>query len=103
MAPLETIEIPAADDTIYVNGLPYALSGNTYTAPYDSLVIRSELFSGNTPIRHGFRLQLFNDNVITLDQSKSGFDGINGTEAIVTFSTLKDNRYPQNNGIIITQ
>ena len=99
VAPLETIEIPAADDTIYVNGLPYALSGNTYTAPYDSLVIRSELFSGNTPIRHGFRLQLFNDNVITLDQSKSGFDGINGTEAIVTFSTLKDNRYPQNNGL----
>ena len=57
------------------------------------------MFTGNTPIRHGFRLQIFNDNVILLDQSKSGFEGINGSPAIVTFNTLKDNRYPQNNGI----
>jgi hypothetical protein len=57
------------------------------------------LFSGNTPIRHGLRLQIFNDNVITLDQSKSGFEGINGSAAIVTFNVLTDRDYPQNNGV----
>ncbi|HCY77429.1 MAG TPA: hypothetical protein DHV28_16050 [Ignavibacteriales bacterium] len=101
VAPLETIEIPSGNDTIFVNGLPYALSGNTYTAPYDSLVARSTLFSGNTPIRHGFRLQIFNSNVIKLDTAKSGFEGINGPEPALTFNILKSTTYPQNNGLTL--
>lgn len=101
VAPLETIEIPSGNDTIFVNGLPFELIGTSYTAPYDSLVARSELFSGNTPIRHGFRLQILNDNVIKLDTARSGFSNITGTEGILTFNILKDSRYPQNNGLTL--
>jgi hypothetical protein len=101
VAPLETIEIPTGNDTIFVNGLPYALIGTSYTAPYDSLVTRSELFSGNTPIRHGFRLQILNDNVIKLDTARSGFSNITGTEGILTFGILRDNNNPQNNGLTL--
>lgn len=97
--PLQTIEIPSGNDTIIVNGLPFALTGNTYTAGYDTLVLRSELFTGNTPIRHGFRLQLYNDNVIKLDTLISGFKGITGTPGSLSFSVLQDSRFPQNNGI----
>jgi hypothetical protein len=97
--PLQTIEIPSGNDTIIVNGLPFALTGNTYTAGYDTLVLRSESFTGNTPIRHGFRLQLYNDNVIKLDTLVSGFKGITGTPGSLSFSVIQDSRYPQNNGI----
>ncbi len=99
VAPLETIEIPSGNDTIFVNGLPFELIGTSYTAPYDSLVARSELFSGNTPIRHGFRLQILNDNVIKLDTARSGFSNITGAEGILTFGIQTDRTYPQNNGI----
>ncbi|HQI39884.1 MAG: hypothetical protein B6D44_05755 [Ignavibacteriales bacterium UTCHB2] len=101
VAPLETIEIPSGNDTIYVNGLPFKLTGSTYTAPYDSLVARSKLFSGNTPIRHGFRLQILNDKVIKLDQTKSGFSNIVGTTGTITFDIMRDSRYPQNSGLTL--
>ncbi|HSL89528.1 MAG TPA: hypothetical protein VK870_09515 [Ignavibacteriaceae bacterium] len=97
--PLQTIEIPSGNDTIIVNGIPYALTSNLYTAGYDTLVIRSELFIGNTPIRHGFRLQLYNDNVIKLDTLISGFNGISGTPGSLSFTAIQDSRYPQNNGV----
>lgn len=99
--PLQTIEIPSGNDTIYVNGLPFALTGTSYTASYDSLVARSELFNGNTPIRHGFRLQLYNDNAIKTDTSKTGFVGIPGTEPGLNISVLKSTQYPQNNGLTL--
>ncbi|MDY0081899.1 MAG: hypothetical protein RBR74_01835 [Ignavibacteriaceae bacterium] len=99
VAPLETIEIPSGNDTIYVNGLPFKLTGSSYTAPYDSLVTRSELFSGNTPIRHGFRLQILNDKVIKLDTEKSGFFNIIGAEGTITFNVPKSSSNPQNNGV----
>jgi hypothetical protein len=57
------------------------------------------MFSGNTPIRHGFRLQLLNDNVIKLDTAKSGFEGIASTPSSYAFSILTDQAFPQNNGI----
>ncbi|MDT3694936.1 MAG: hypothetical protein ROY99_01005 [Ignavibacterium sp.] len=101
VAPLETIEIPSGNDTIYVNGLPFKLIGTSYTAPYDSLVARSKLFSGNTPIRHGFRLQMQNDMVIKLDQDKSGFSNIIGTAGNLTFDIMKSTNYPQNNGLTL--
>ncbi|GIK21868.1 MAG: hypothetical protein OZ915_09315 [Ignavibacteriales bacterium] len=101
VAPLETIEIPSGNDTIYVNGLPFKVVGSSYTAPYDSLVARSELFSGNTPIRHGFRLQILNDKVIKLDQDKSGFSNIVGTAGNLTFDIMKSTNYPQNNGLTL--
>ena len=58
-------------------------------------------FSGNTPIRHGFRLQILNDNVIKLDTARSGFFNITGTEGILTFGILRDNNNPQNNGLTL--
>lgn len=101
VAPLESIEIPSGNDTIFVNGLPFALTGNTYTADYDSLVRRSELFTGNTQIRHGFRLQLLNKNVIRLDTLKSGFVGISGAPNNLTFAVFRHAAFPQNNGIAL--
>jgi len=96
--PLEVLAIPAGEDTILVNGARKAVNG-TYTAPYDSLVARSIFFAGNTPIRHGFRVQLYNDAVVKLDTSKSGFFGIADTNnPTYNFSVLRDMTYPQNNG-----
>ena len=103
--PLQTVPIPAGIDTIIVNNKPYATNGNTsYTAPYDSLVERSDTFFGNTPVRHGFRVQLHNDQVIKIDTSKSGFTGdYNDPTKIpsITIQILRDNAHPANNGIII--
>ena len=103
--PNETVSIQAGIDTIIVNSRPYGLNGNTsYTAAYDSLVNRSEIFHGNTPVRHGFRLQLFNDQVIKLDTAKSGFVGeYNDPTKVpsIAIQVLKDSTRPANNGIII--
>ena len=103
--PNGTVSIQAGIDTIIVNSRPYGLNGNTsYTAAYDSLVNRSEIFHGNTPVRHGFRLQLFNDQVIKLDTAKSGFVGeYNDPTKVpsIAIQVLKDSTRPANNGIII--
>jgi hypothetical protein len=103
--PNETVSIQAGIDTIIVNSRPYGLNGNTsYTAAYDSLVNRSEIFHGNTPVRHGFRLQFFNDQVIKLDTAKSGFVGeYNDPTKVpsIAIQVLKDSTRPANNGIII--
>jgi len=101
VAPMETIQIPAGNDTIYVNGIPYKLIGDSYTAAYDSLVNHSTVFTGNTPVRHGFRIQLFNDKTITLNNELSGFSDIVGDTPTYTFGILKDNVYPQNNGTML--
>lgn len=103
--PLQTVNIPAGADTIIVNGKKYSTNGSsTYTAPYDSLVNRSETFQGNTPIRHGFRLQLYNDQVIRLDTAKSGFSGTyNDPDNIPTIAiqVLTDSSRPANSGVIV--
>ena len=103
--PLQTVSIPAGIDTITVNSKKYATNGNnSYTAPYDSLVERSYTFSGNTPVRHGFRIQLYNDQVIKIDTSKSGFTGdYNDPTKVpsISIQVLQDNTNPSNNGLII--
>jgi len=103
--PLQSIEIPAGVDTVTVNGLPHPTNGSTiYTAPYDSLVSQNTTFQGNTPVRHGFRVQLYNDQVIKLDTSKSGFVGnYNDPNRIpsIAIQVLTDSLLPQNSGTII--
>ena len=44
-------------------GLKYAATDPYYTAEYDRLVDQSDKFAGETPIRQGFRVQLYNDPV----------------------------------------
>jgi hypothetical protein len=57
------------------------------------------MFTGVTPIRHGFRVQLYNDNSIKLDTAKSGFeDGMSDPDSY-SFSLLVDPQYPQNNSV----
>lgn len=96
--PLTTIELPAGTDTVYVNGLPFAVLDNSYTGTYDTLVNKSTKYTGFTPIRHGFRVQLYNDNVIKLDTSKSGFVGGISEPVSYSFSLILDPQHPQFNG-----
>jgi len=62
--PNDSIPLPAGTDTIYVNGSPVVSAGPYYTASYQAIVDKSTLFSGLTPIRHGFRVQLYNDPIM---------------------------------------
>lgn len=97
--PLQTIELPTGTDTIYVNGDPYKSNGTNYKAYYDSLVSKSTLYLGNTPIRHGFRLLLTNDQIIKIDTSKSDFIGYSSpTKPDYNVQVLVDSVYPANNG-----
>ena len=59
--PMDSVELPSGTDTIWVNGSKYAVTGQYYTAEYDKLVDESDKFAGETPIRQGFRVQLYND------------------------------------------
>jgi hypothetical protein len=61
--PTDSILLPAGTDTILVNGSKFAVSGSYYTAEYHKLVDQSTVFAGETPIRQGFRVQLYNDPV----------------------------------------
>ncbi|MCX6152052.1 MAG: hypothetical protein NTX22_16115 [Ignavibacteriales bacterium] len=100
--PTETLQLPVGTDTIFVNKLAHKVTGDTYTAPYDSLVARSQVFLGNTPIQHGYRVLLYNDAVIKQDTGNSKFEGIGGDPAPkYNFTVLKDVTNPQNNGTIV--
>jgi hypothetical protein len=70
--PNDSIPLPEGTDTIYVNGSPVAATGPYYTANYHVLVDKSTTFMGETPIRHGFRIQLFNDQIM-IDTLETGF------------------------------
>lgn len=72
--PTESINLPAGIDTIIVNGRKIKIAGNSYTAPFDTLINKSKIFYGLTPIRDGFRIQLLND-LISIDTTRSGFEG----------------------------
>ncbi|MGD8307258.1 MAG: hypothetical protein PVF17_11435, partial [Ignavibacteria bacterium] len=99
--PLTTIDLPSGTDTVYVNGLPFAVDSSVYTASYDSIVNKSTVFTGNTPIRHGFRLQIYNDNVIQLDNLISGFEGGVTEPNNWSFTLLRDQNNPQNNSVVV--
>jgi hypothetical protein len=95
--PLQTIALPPGTDTVYVNGLRVAVTGDSYTATYDSLVNKSSMYSGNTPIRQGFRVQLYNDAVIKQDTAI--FEGGVTTPASYALTRFVDVNNPQNSGI----
>ncbi|MCK5705534.1 MAG: hypothetical protein KAI29_30500 [Cyclobacteriaceae bacterium] len=56
--------MPEGTDTIYVNGSPVAETGPYYKADYQILIENYEFFAGETPVRHGFRVQLYNDPIM---------------------------------------
>ncbi|MGE5364135.1 MAG: hypothetical protein ACM3SM_08390 [Bacteroidota bacterium] len=101
--PMESITLPSGTDTIYVNERAYALRGaTTYTAPYDSLINNSTMFLGSTPIRDGFRVQLYNVPSIKVntDTSKTGFINKPASDTLTyNFTVLKDPSFPVNNGV----
>ncbi len=64
VSPNDSIPLPAGTDTIYVNGSPVAANGPYYKANFQVLVDKSTTFFGETPVRHGFRPQLYNDPIM---------------------------------------
>ncbi len=86
--PLQSISLPSGTDTIFINGERFAVNGNTYTAPYDSLVNESEVLNGNTPINHGFRMQIINNQIVKLDTTTSGFKNTTSPISNYTFSVV---------------
>ena len=73
--PGETIAVPNGVE-IVVNGDSRTTDTTVYTGVVDTLVDKSSKFNGETKIVHGFRVQLYNENVIKTDTLKSGFEGI---------------------------
>ncbi|HEY6625436.1 MAG TPA: hypothetical protein VIZ21_00630, partial [Ignavibacteriaceae bacterium] len=62
--PNDSIPLPAGTDTVFVNGSKVAVTGQAYyRADYQVLIDSYELFAGETPVRHGFRMQLYNDRI----------------------------------------
>ena len=62
--PNDSIPLPAGTDTVIVNGLKVDVSGQSYyKADYQVLLSNYDVFAGETPVRHGFRMQLYNDEV----------------------------------------
>lgn len=77
--PGQLINLPSNTDSIFVNGDVYYVTGNSYTAGYDTLVNKSTTLFGSTKIVDGFRMQIFNDELIRRDTSKSKWININST------------------------
>ncbi len=73
--PTESVEIPNGA-AYYINGKEYTGDGAPYVAPYDTLVFHSTRFSGSTPIKDGFRVQLYNDNKISIDTNNTFFTNV---------------------------
>ncbi len=88
VAPLDSIAIPSGTDTIIVNRIRTEVTGSHYKAPYDTLINKSNIFLGNTKIVDGFRTQIYNDEKIIVDTSKSKFEG-QSSPAPPTFVMLK--------------
>ncbi len=77
--PMDSIAVPAGNDTIFVNGYKIAFSGTHYKAQYHKLLDQQKQLTGSVPIHHGFRLQLENDPTIVLKSDVSGFYNIADT------------------------
>jgi len=60
---------------IVVNGQSLMTSSSTFVAGYDTLIKHETVFYGNTPIVHGFKVQLINNLSIVKDTLLSGFRG----------------------------
>lgn len=99
--PEETITLPSGTSYILVNKDSTGVTGGKYTGTYDSLITRSTVFTGNTPIRHGFRAQIYNDAAIKIDTSRSGFSGLSGTYTPVYSFYVPKTTNAKNNGVIV--
>jgi hypothetical protein len=93
----DTLVVVSTNDTIFAkpdsivtipsgvemtrNGKAFMSDTNFYIATYDTLVKQDTLFYGNTPIQHGFRVQLLNDTSIMKDSLRSYLDGGTSTPA----------------------
>jgi len=66
--PNDSISLPVGTDTILVNGSKFAVTGSYYKADYQVLIDKSEVFAGETPVRHGFRPQLYNDRTTYFEE-----------------------------------
>ncbi len=54
----------------------------------DTVVNHSSVFTGNTPIEEGFRVQIHNDAEVKMDTSKSGLEGGSTDPQSITFSVF---------------
>ncbi len=98
--PMDSVQVPTGEDSIYVNGRLFVPSSEYYLAPYDTLVNRDTVFTGNTKIVQGFRLQIYNDWLIKQDTAGSGFVDINNPDkANYTFQIFTNANDASDNGI----
>lgn len=77
--PLDSVQIPVGEDTIFVNGYKYAVTSDYYKATYDTLINKATKFAGETPIVDGFRMQFLNDWTVKIDSANSGWEGVDQT------------------------
>ncbi|MBI5476966.1 MAG: hypothetical protein HY964_09570 [Ignavibacteriales bacterium] len=75
VSPTDTISIPSGEE-IVVNGKSFISDTNIYSGSYDTLVDKSTVFYGSTPIKHGFKIQILNDNFIEKDSVNSFYQDI---------------------------
>ena len=61
--PTDSISLPAGTDSVIVNGVKIGVTGSYYKADYHKIVKNHEVFAGETPVRQGFRVQLYNDPI----------------------------------------
>ena len=93
--PLDSVSIPAGEDTIFVNGFKVPVTSAFYKTAYDTLVNKSHLFAGETPITDGFRMQFLNDWTVKLDTSNSSFTGFSSAkEPVYTFGVFFNGATP---------
>lgn len=100
--PNETISIPSGVDTILVGGEPLAVTGSSYTATYHKLITDEDTFLGNTPIRDGFRLQIYNNNNISVDtnNTRTGWFGDLNKARKYDFKPYTHPSQPRYNGVV---
>ncbi len=107
------INIEVVDDKSVKGGNSYKIAftdtGAAETTAYwslinqtssDTIVNRSSVFSGNTPIEEGFRVQIHNDAEVKMDTSKSGLVGGTSDPQSITFNVFYlQNQPPNINGV----
>lgn len=76
--PDDTVSVPRGVE-IFVNGESFVNDTDFYAGSYDTLIQNSTVFYGNTPIKHGFKVQMLNDNFIDRDTINSFYQDITST------------------------
>ncbi|MFA4924553.1 MAG: hypothetical protein WC557_10210, partial [Ignavibacteriaceae bacterium] len=73
--PGEIITVPKGVE-ITVNSVTRTTDTTIFVGTVDTIIDKSTKFNGETKIVHGFRLQLYNEEVIKTDTVKSKYEGI---------------------------